>query len=109
MFEEKGIQLDILNEDLDILSNHTADVIGFSYYNSSVIGTDISHLETTAGNFMMGVKNPYLKSNEWGWTIDPVGLRFALNYLYQMYQKPLIILESGSGFLISLRFARSLK
>lgn len=98
MFEEKNIHLNVQEKDLDLLANYPSDIIGFSYYNSTVIGTDTSHLETTGGNFMEAIKNPYLKSNEWGWTIDPVGLRYTLNYLYQMYQKPLIILESGSGF-----------
>lgn len=98
MFEDKGIQLKMAEDDLKLLNQNTSDVIGFSYYNSTVMSSEPSQLEKTAGNFMNAAKNPYLKSNEWGWTIDPVGLRYSLNYLYQMYQKPLIILESGSGF-----------
>lgn len=53
--------------------------------------------ETTAGNLFGGVKNPYLPSSEWGWQIDPIGLRIALNLLYDRYQKPLFIVENGLG------------
>ena len=43
------------------------------------------------------MKNPYLKESEWGWTIDPVGLRITMNELYDRYQKPLFIVENGLG------------
>ena len=43
------------------------------------------------------VENPYLKTSEWGWTIDPVGLRFYLNQLYDKYEIPIFIVENGFG------------
>lgn len=50
-----------------------------------------------AGNIISGVPNPYLKASEWGWQIDPEGLRYILNLLYDRYQKPLFIVENGLG------------
>ncbi|MET1138625.1 family 1 glycosylhydrolase, partial [Bacillus subtilis] len=48
-------------------------------------------------NTIRGVKNPYLPSTDWGWQIDPVGLKISLIELYDRYQKPLIIVENGMG------------
>ncbi|MCH3490321.1 family 1 glycosylhydrolase, partial [Enterococcus faecium] len=54
--------------------------------------------EGVQGNLITGgIKNPYLPSSEWGWQIDPKGLRIALNQLYDRYQKPLFIAENGLG------------
>ena len=53
--------------------------------------------ELTTGNLVNGVKNPYLESNEWGWQIDPVGLRITLEKLYDRYQLPLFVAENGIG------------
>ena len=49
------------------------------------------------GNAFKSLPNPYLKQSEWGWTIDPVGLRITMNELYDRYQKPLFIVENGLG------------
>ena len=60
----------------------------------------VSHdpeLEGTSGNLMGGVKNPYLSASDWGWQIDPIGLRIVLNDLYGRYQIPLMIVENGLG------------
>ena len=46
---------------------------------------------------MKSVRNPYLTVSEWGWQIDPMGLRITLNSLYDRYQKPLFIVENGLG------------
>jgi 6-phospho-beta-glucosidase len=64
---------------------------------SFVATADPAELEKAAGNLLAGVKNPYLKSSEWGWQIDPKGLRITLNQLYDRYQKPLFIVENGLG------------
>ncbi|MNC51760.1 Aryl-phospho-beta-D-glucosidase BglH [compost metagenome] len=53
--------------------------------------------ERAQGNLFGGVKNPYLKASEWGWQIDPIGLRIMLNTMYDRYQKPLFIVENGLG------------
>lgn len=96
--EDEGITLDITEEELKILKENTADFTALSYYNSSVASHEEGSLEETSGNIFGAYKNQYLPVNDWGWTIDPEGLRYCLNRLYQMYNKPLFILENGSGF-----------
>lgn len=95
-FEEKGIQLDITKEDEEILKN-TVDFISFSYYSSNCQTVHTELATHTGGNLSRGYKNPYLKASEWGWQIDPKGLRYTLNKLYDRYQLPLFIVENGLG------------
>jgi 6-phospho-beta-glucosidase len=80
--------------DLELLEEGKVDYIGFSYYFSSVEGGNAQQIE---GNVISGGKNPYLKMTDWGWQIDPVGLRTSLNKLYDRYQIPLFIVENGMG------------
>ena len=82
--------------DHDILKNGTVDFISFSYYMSSCQTADTTK-ESGEGNILGGVPNPYLEASDWGWQIDPVGLRTVLNQLYDRYQKPLFIVENGMG------------
>lgn len=89
--------LDIQDGDLEIIKEHTVDFISFSYYMSSVVDKVNEDAQTTELNMMQGVKNPHLESSEWGWQIDPIGLRIALNDLYGRYQVPLFIVENGLG------------
>ncbi len=97
VFEEKGVKLNITDEDKEALKN-TVDFISFSYYSSSCISADPEAGEATKSNLTKNLKrNPYTKSSEWGWQIDPEGLRFTLNKLYDRYQKPLFIVENGLG------------
>ncbi|WP_297077513.1 6-phospho-beta-glucosidase [uncultured Enterococcus sp.] len=95
--ERKGIELPIEDGDLELLKEHTVDFISFSYYSSRVQSTDPKINEQTAGNIFASVKNPYLEASEWGWQIDPLGLRVTMNDLYDRYQKPLFIVENGLG------------
>lgn len=98
MFEEKGVQLVIEEGDLDIIQSNPVDFVSFSYYMSSAISAHPEKLESAVGNLITGgIKNPYLESSDWGWQIDPKGLRTALNQLYDRYQKPLFIAENGLG------------
>ncbi|MDN3233159.1 MULTISPECIES: glycoside hydrolase family 1 protein [Priestia] len=101
-FENHNIQLKMEEDDLKILKTYTADFIGFSYYMSMISSENAKNLELTSGNVMNVLKNPYLESSEWGWQIDPQGLRYTLNHLYDRYQKPLFILENGVGALDEL-------
>lgn len=94
--ERKGITLPILPGDEELLRNHTVDFISFSYYSSRVASAR-TDLEQTDGNIIGTVKNPYLKASDWGWQIDPLGLRITMNELYDRYQKPLFIVENGLG------------
>lgn len=92
-----GGEFEILPGDEEILKRGKVDFIAFSYYFSSV--ASIEPLETLLGNIAKGGKNPYLKATDWGWQIDPVGLRTSLNNLYDRYQLPLFIVENGMGAL----------
>ena len=89
--------LDYTDEELALLAKYPVDYIGFSYYMSSVVDVTHENQETANGNLMGGVKNPFLKSSDWGWQIDPTGLRIALNQLSDRYEKPLFIVENGLG------------
>lgn len=97
MLERNGIELEMTVEDLDILKNNTVDFISFSYYASKAVSADPNAGEKIPGNIMQSIKNPYLKRSEWGWQIDPLGLRITMNALYDRYQKPLFIVENGLG------------
>lgn len=99
MFKEKGIHLDILPEDEAVMKEYTADYLAFSYYMSSIASSDADQFESTGANLREALKNPYLESSDWGWQIDPVGLRYSLNFLYDRYQTPLFIVENGLGAL----------
>jgi 6-phospho-beta-glucosidase len=95
--EREGIEIEMTEEDLDILKNHTVDFISFSYYSSRVVTTDPELNEQTEGNIFASVKNPYLEASEWGWQIDPLGFRTTMNAMYDRYQKPLFVVENGLG------------
>ncbi|MBD5462295.1 MAG: 6-phospho-beta-glucosidase [Lachnospiraceae bacterium] len=92
-FERKGFKLDISNEDIKDLSKGTVDYIGFSYYMTNVVDIDTKQSD----KWVSDVKNPYVDVTDWNWTIDPEGLRYALNLLYERYERPLFIVENGLG------------
>lgn len=92
---EHGVTIHFEEGDTEILKN-TVDFIAFSYY-SSICEAAKSDEEIAKGNIFGGVTNPYLQKSEWGWAIDPQGLRYILNQLYDRYQKPLFIVENGLG------------
>ncbi len=97
-FEREGIDIGMSDEDKRILKEHTVDFISFSYYSSRCTSTDPEILaKEMSGNAFKGVRNPYLKASQWGWQIDPLGLRITMNELYDRYQKPLFIVENGLG------------
>ncbi|MGN0292988.1 MAG: 6-phospho-beta-glucosidase [Lachnospiraceae bacterium] len=85
-------------EDEQILADGTADYIGFSYYMSEAVkaGQKDDDRALSGGN-EYSIRNPYVKASDWGWQIDPVGLRYALNVMYERYEKPLFIVENGFG------------
>lgn len=95
-YERKGIVLEDTPEDYELLEKYSADFLSFSCYGSSTYTTH--EAEGGNGNFVMGVKNPYLETNAWGWATDPACLRLALNTLYERYHKPLWIVENGIGW-----------
>ena len=98
LFKENGVQpLEMAEGDLVLLKAYPVDYIGFSYYMSGVQNITSEDSETVEGNILGGVKNPFLEASDWGWQIDPMGLRLALNELYGRYQVPLFIVENGLG------------
>ena len=96
-FAEQGIRIEITDEDREALK-HTADFIAFSYYSSNCATCDPTLGEPSRSNMTPELrKNPYSQVSDWGWQIDPKGLRYTLNRLYARYQKPLFVAENGLG------------
>lgn len=93
---EKGIELDITDEDRRTLAENTVDFVSFSYYMSVTASADPTQ-QSGEGNIMGGLPNPTLEASEWGWQIDPLGLRIVLNQFWDRWQKPLFIVENGLG------------
>ena len=91
---EAGIELDITEQDRIDLRN-TVDFVSFSYYMS--VCESATDTTRGPGNLIGGVPNPTLAASQWGWQIDPVGLRIILNEYWDRWQKPLFIVENGLG------------
>ncbi|MRJ46810.1 6-phospho-beta-glucosidase [Fundicoccus ignavus] len=96
-FEREGLDIDMTEEDLATLAAYPCDFISFSYYASRTSKADTSDVELNTGNAAGGVVNPYLDKSEWGWMIDPLGLRIVMNTIWDRYQKPLMLVENGLG------------
>ena len=96
MLEKYQISVDMTAQDLMDLKKGCVDFIGFSYYCTTVASSDM--VMSGDGNIISGKKNSYLKANDWGWTIDPIGLRLIMRDLYERYQVPLFIVENGLGY-----------
>lgn len=96
IFERKGVELKMEEGDLEWIRQYPLDFVSFSYYRSTTVSADHFTSMDPMG-IMGGDKNPYLPSTPWGWPIDPMGLRYCLNELYDRYQKPLFVIENGLG------------
>ena len=95
-FKDHNITVRTEPGDDEILAKGTVDFYSFSYYMSSCATLDPEALKAS-GNMFTGIKNPYLKASDWGWQIDPMGLRIYLNAVYGRYEIPLMIVENGLG------------
>lgn len=98
-WERHHYNIEISEEEKNILKEGVVDYIGFSYYMSGTVSTDET-LEGIKNKDVEGskiVRNPYIEASDWGWPIDPVGLRYVLNTIYQRYDVPLFIVENGFG------------
>ena len=95
-FAENNITIRQEPEDAAILKAGTVDFYTFSYYMSNCITTH-KDADDVGGNIIAGKKNPYLKASDWGWQIDPIGLRYTLNEIYSRYHIPLMVVENGLG------------
>lgn len=95
-FERHGISFHMEPDDERIIAEGTVDFYSFSYYMSNCI-TGQKDATQVSGNIMGGAKNPYLKATDWNWQIDPVGLRYTLNHIYDRYNVPIMVTENGLG------------
>ena len=105
-YEREGIKIDLTEQDKIDLKAGCVDYLGFSYYRSTMVSTDPNAPGVDPSNPMshfLGAKNPYLGVTDWGWTIDPVGLRNSLDLLYDRYQMPLFVVENGLGAVDELK------
>ncbi len=96
LFAEKGVSVEMAPEDADILKN-TVDFVSFSYYASRCASADMNDGNSSAANVVKSLKNPWIEQSQWGWGIDPLGLRITMNMMYDRYQKPLFLVENGLG------------
>ncbi|MFS2258967.1 6-phospho-beta-glucosidase BglA [Bacillus safensis] len=99
-FEREGYQIPFEEGDEESLRKGKVDYLGFSYYMSTTVKSDTvsdHNGDIVNGALPHGVDNPYIKSSDWGWSIDPTGLRYTLNRFYDRYQIPLFIVENGFG------------
>jgi len=97
LYKNHNINIKTLVGDEEIMKDYPVDFVSFSYYSSGCSAANPSDLEQTNMNTTFGIKNPYIKSSDWGWQIDPLGLRISLVELYDRYRKPLFIVENGLG------------
>ena len=96
-FREVGVDPSfITKEDEDILYKGKVDFYTLSYYQTNCVTTS-KDAEIVEGNLHGGAKNPYLKASDWGWQIDPDGLRYSLNEIYERYRIPIMVVENGLG------------
>ncbi|MHB2095874.1 6-phospho-beta-glucosidase [Pantoea dispersa] len=96
-WQRKGYSIQMQPGDAQILREGCADYIGLSYYMSNAVSLHQAGSGTALSGFEGSVPNPHVKASDWGWQIDPVGLRYVLNILYERYEKPLFIVENGFG------------
>ena len=96
LWDAHGVQLQIEEGDLDVLAAGTVDFYTFSYYSSGVVTTH-EFTDEVGGNFQRGARNEYLTYSDWGWGMDPTGLQWQLEVLYDRYQVPLMVVENGLG------------
>ena len=97
-FEENNLNIVMEEGDEEIIKSYPIDFISFSYYRSRVISAEsMEPAEVINTNSLEGVVNPYLPKTGWGWSVDPDGLRLALQELYDRYQLPLFVAENGLG------------
>ncbi|WP_238902817.1 MULTISPECIES: glycoside hydrolase family 1 protein [unclassified Clostridium] len=95
-FKENNIKIEVEPEDEETLIMGKVDFYSFSYY-ATYCASENPEYQLTGGNMSMGLKNPYLETSDWGWTIDAKGLRYFLNEVYDRYHIPIMVVENGLG------------
>jgi 6-phospho-beta-glucosidase len=96
LWQEHNVKLDITDWDIEQLAKGTVDMYTFSYYMSTVVTTH-QVKDTVSGNFSSGARNEYLTYSDWGWALDPDGLQYYLEMIYNRYERPLMVVENGLG------------
>jgi len=98
IWREEGVNPELNEEELQLIRDYTVDFFSFSYYRSGTFSKDVENAFDTGG--IKGKENPYLKAvspEPWKWPVDPEGIRYVLNVLYDRYHLPLFIVENGIG------------
>ena len=104
LWEREGNAPHMEEGDEQILAEGKVDYLGISYYMSNVVKADVDAASTEVnGGNVHSVPNPFVKASDWGWAVDPVGLRYALNTLYERYELPIFIVENGFGAIDELK------
>lgn len=96
-WQNEGIEIQMEPGDEEIIAGGIMDFISISYYMSATVSASASKEITPTTQVAGEVPNPYLKATDWGWTIDPQGLRYALRRLYDRYAMPIYVVENGFG------------
>lgn len=96
MFREMNVSIQMEPGDVELLKAGKVDFYTLSYYMSTCSSVD-PDVAKANGNAVVGVRNPYIASSDWGWQIDPKGLRYLLNELYGRYHLPIMVVENGLG------------
>ena len=94
-WHEHDVHVQVEEGDLELLEKYTSEFLAFSYYKTSTHELGKPSFFDTGGE--TNTPNPYLKTSEWGWQIDPVGFRYTLNELWDRYQIPVFPVENGLG------------
>ena len=96
LWNKYDIQLEETPQDKEDLKEGCVDFYSFSYYMSTNVTTHKDG-EEVGGNMVVGIKNPYIEYSDWGWGMDPQGLRYYSEMMYDRYQVPLMVVENGLG------------
>ena len=97
LWKEDNVNLEYTEEDIKDLKEGKVDFFSFSYYSTTCTSADKNVAKDGLGNFSLGSKNPYIQYSEWGWGMDPIGLRYYLNEIYNRYEIPVMVVENGLG------------
>ncbi|QBO36477.1 glycoside hydrolase family 1 protein [Periweissella cryptocerci] len=98
--KNEGINMDYLPEDDEVLGKMTSDWLSFSYYRTDTVNADLIPAGTAPNHYLdfANEHNRFLESNEWNWTIDPLGLRDIISKMYSRYGVPVFPIENGIGW-----------
>lgn len=96
-WEREGFDIHMEPGDLEIIQGGIVDFVSLSYYMSTAVSSEGTTSVSMEHNLKGLVPNPYIEATDWGWQIDPVGLRYSLCEMYERWNKPLFIVENGVG------------